>query len=194
MKDEQAELKFATSNSNLTNDPEVNLEELIETHENSFLNFYAVKQVLIKFDPKDEAQLYKALFALRDVRCRLTKKQYSQNRSIYLYSVIYYDLLGIEKASPFNILEKLLHDSKTLSETLKLLNILANERVSRNYLSKCRNILNYLVKIMYNEEEDNYERQNCLSVIQKFSLKPEAQNEIIDLDVINWIVSIFVSV
>ena len=47
---------------------------------------------------------------------------------------------------------------------------------------------------MFKEETDSEIRQNCLGIIQKFTLRTEPQKRLIELDVIKWIVSMFVIV
>jgi hypothetical protein len=74
------------------------------------------------------------------------------------------------------------------------MNVLANENKGRTYLLHKPSLIEDLVNIMYKEDNDSEVRQNVLGIIQKFTLRSEPQNKLIELDVIKWLVYCFVAV
>jgi hypothetical protein len=83
---------------------------------------------------------------------------------------------------------------------LKLLNAMTNENIGRTYLLKKQNLIDEIVYLMMQEvslqiikKGDTDLRQNCLGIIQKFTLRSEPQKKLIELDTIKWIVSILIS-
>jgi hypothetical protein len=74
------------------------------------------------------------------------------------------------------------------------MNVLANENKGRTYLLHKPSLIEELVNIMFKQDTDTEIRQNVLGIIQKFTLRSEPQNKLIDLDVIKWIVYVFVAV
>lgn len=74
------------------------------------------------------------------------------------------------------------------------MNVLANENMGRTYLLYKPSIIQEITNIMFKEDTDSEIRQNCLGIIQKFTLRTEPQKKLIELDVIRWIVSMFVIV
>ena len=53
------------------------------------------------------------------------------------------------------------------------------------------NIIEDIVKLMIAENTDTPLRQNCLGSLQKFSLRNEPQNKLIELNVIHYLIYIF---
>jgi hypothetical protein len=74
------------------------------------------------------------------------------------------------------------------------MNVIANENKGRTYLLYRPSLIEELVNIMYKQDNDTEIRQNCLGIIQKFTLRSEPQTKLIELDVIKWIVFVFVAV
>jgi hypothetical protein len=74
------------------------------------------------------------------------------------------------------------------------MNAISNENRGRAYMIHKPSLIDEIIKIMYKEEEDTEVRQNCLGIIQKFTLRSEPQKRLIDMDVIVWITSIFINV
>jgi hypothetical protein len=66
--------------------------------------------------------------------------------------------------------------------------------MGRTYLLYKPSIIDEITNIMFKEDTDSEVRQNCLGIIQKFTLRSEPQKKLIELDVIRWIVSMFVIV
>ena len=74
---------------------------------------------------------------------------------------------------------------------IAFLNSLANEYQGRTYLLKYKGIVKMLIDILYGEgNEDTYLRQNALGTLQKFSLRKQAQRNMIEGGVIRWIVHV----
>lgn len=72
---------------------------------------------------------------------------------------------------------------------MSFLNALSSEFLGRSYLLQKRDIVKVLVSSLYGESrQDSYLRQNALGTLQKFSLRKEAQNQMIQFEVIKWIV------
>jgi hypothetical protein len=76
------------------------------------------------------------------------------------------------------------------------MNVIANENKGRTYQLYNHGLIDVLVKdIMFSESSGDTEvRQNCLGIIQKFTLRSEPQTKLIKLDVISWIINTFVLV
>lgn len=74
------------------------------------------------------------------------------------------------------------------------MNAVSNENRGRAYMIHKPSMIDEIVKTMYKEVQDSEVRQNCLGMIQKFTLRSEPQKRLIELDVIMWITSIFISV
>ncbi len=75
-------------------------------------------------------------------------------------------------------------------EVMKLLNSIASYK-GRNYLLSKENLIDDIVECMISEKIDSELRQNCLGAIQKFILRAEHQNRLIELNVIHYIVDVF---
>ena len=67
---------------------------------------------------------------------------------------------------------------------------MASEFQGRTYLLQRQNMLAMLVDEMVKEPLDTYFRQNVLGTLQKFSLRKFAQTEMIECNVIQWIVQL----
>ena len=74
---------------------------------------------------------------------------------------------------------------------MKLVNSLANFNCGRNYLLAKNTLIEDIVKCMIAEKSDTELRQNCLGAIQKFTLRNQPQNKLIELNVIHYLVDIF---
>jgi len=73
---------------------------------------------------------------------------------------------------------------------MSFFNAMASEYLGRSYLMMHQDMVKLLVNVLYNEgNEDTYLRQNALGTLQKFSLRRLAQDSMIQLDMIEWIVS-----
>ena len=122
----------------------------------------------------------------------IREKIYSKDNTIRLttlYQIFYYDILNtLSNNSNF---KQLLSNKNVNLEVIKLVNSLANYNIGKNYLLSKSNIIDYIFKCMISENIDTPLRQNCLGALQKFSLRNEAQNKLIELNVIHYLIDIF---
>ena len=61
----------------------------------------------------------------------------------------------------------------------------------RNYLLAKETLIDDIVQCMIREKTDSDLRQKCLGIIQKFTLRSQPQNKLIELNVIHYIVNLF---
>ena len=122
----------------------------------------------------------------------IREKIYSKDNTIRLttlYQIFYYDILNtLSNNSNF---KQLLSNKNVNLEVIKLVNSLANYNIGKNYLLSKSNIIDDIFKCMISENIDTPLRQNCLGALQKFSLRNEAQNKLIELNVIHYLIDIF---
>ena len=122
----------------------------------------------------------------------IREKIYSKDNTIRLttlYQIFYYDILNtLSNNSNF---KRLLSNKNVNLEVIKLVNSLANYNIGKNYLLSKSNIIDDIFKCMISENIDTPLRQNCLGALQKFSLRNEAQNKLIELNVIHYLIDIF---
>ena len=122
----------------------------------------------------------------------IREKIYSKDitiRTITLYQIFYYDILGTLTNSA--IFKQLLSNKNINLELMKLVNSLSNYTIGKNYLLSKNSLINDIFKLMITEKSDTPLRQNCLGALQKFSLRSEAQNKLIELNVIHYLIDIF---
>jgi hypothetical protein len=74
---------------------------------------------------------------------------------------------------------------------MKILNSLASMNKGRNYLLAKETLIDDIVQCMIREKTDSDLRQKCLGTIQKFTLRSQPQNKLIELNVIHYIVNLF---
>ena len=122
----------------------------------------------------------------------IREKIYSKDipiRTITLYQIFFYDILGtLTNNSNF---KQLLSNKNINLEVMKLVNSLSNYTIGKNYLLSKNSIIEDIVKCMISENSDTPLRQNCLGALQKFSLRKEPQNKLIELNVIHYLIDIF---
>ena len=126
----------------------------------------------------------------QEIRFRIDKKENPNLRQITLFEIFYYDLFGT-LSNNSNIFKQLLSNKNLNVEVMKLVNSLANFNKGKNYLLSKNTLIEDIVKCMIAEKNDTELRQNCLGVLQKFSLRIESQNKLIELNVIHYLVDIF---
>ena len=122
----------------------------------------------------------------------ILEKIYSKDKTIRLitlYQIFYYDILGT--LSNKSYFKRLLSIKSVNIEVMKLVNGLANYNIGKNYLLSKNNIIDDIFKCMISENIDTPLRQNCLGTLQKFSLRNDAQNKLIELNVIHYLIDIF---
>ena len=132
----------------------------------------------------------KLWFIFREIRLRIFRRNDIKLRQLTLFEAFYYDIFGtLSKSS--NLLHQLLSNIILNLEVMKLLNSIASLNKGRNYLLSKENLIDDIVQCMINEKTDSELRQNCLGAIQKFTLRAEPQNRLIELNVIHYIVDVF---
>jgi hypothetical protein len=142
------------------------------------------------FDTKEHYD--KVNFLLREMRLRISRRKHQKLKQMSLVAVVLYDILGL-RSKHVKIFSNLLENKNTVLETLKLMNTITNENRGRTYMLSKPSIIDEVVKIMFKEDEDTEVRQNCLGIIQKFTLRSEPQKKLIELDVIAWITNVFIT-
>ena len=124
---------------------------------------------------------------LQALRWRLTRvSSYIRKENTLTY--IRFNILCTNKPHD-QLLDQLLGSTRRVIEyTVRFLNVVASEKEGRNYLLSKENIVELLTKILIGEKDDTILRQNALGVLQKLSLRREAQTQMIELGIIDWIV------
>ena len=126
----------------------------------------------------------------KEISFRLYNKKNKELREFTLYEIFYYDLFGcLSKDS--TLFKQLLSNKNLNLEVMKLVNGLANYIRGKNYLLSKNTLIEDIVKCMIAEKSDTELRQNCLGAIQKFTLRKNPQNKLIELNVIHYLVDIF---
>lgn len=151
------------------------------------LNFQAISYDLGSL--VDENRLCALLQALRWRLTRTVRSVRKENLSNF----ITFDILGT-KSSQKAILDFLLGGTRKVKEySIRLLNVLSSEAMARDYLLQKENLISLLLGILYSEKQDSTLRQNSLGVLQKLSLKKNAQVSMIRLDVLDWLLKVLKS-
>ena len=132
----------------------------------------------------------KLLYIFREIRLRIFRRNNLNLRHLTLYEIFYYDLFGLTSKTSC-LFRELISNQILNLEIMKLINCLASYNKGKNYLLMRNNIIDDIVQCMINEKSDTNLRQNCLGTIQKFTLRTEPQNRLIELNVIHYIVDIF---
>lgn len=175
-------------------------------NEEYLLNFIKIKEDLIflvssfqlsSFTENEQLKLaIKLNFVMREIRIRLSRKKNFQLKQYSLYAIIYYDLFNIRTNSKFpskSIYDFLIFEPTMMIESLKLLNTISNESKGRSYLLEKEGFIKDIVSIMKKELVESEIRQNCIGIIQKLTLKYAPQLELIELNIIYWIVMILLN-
>ena len=158
----------------------------INSFQNTVYNNIKNKNISIEDD-------LKYAFVIRELRLRSFRRNDQRLKKITLYSIFFYDLYF-----KFNLLREIISNSQNYPnlslEMMKLLNQIASLIKGRNYLLMRENsnqMIEDIVNCMMNEKEDTDLRQNCLGTIQKFTLRIEPQNKLIELGIIKWLIDTF---
>jgi hypothetical protein len=101
-----------------------------------------------------------------------------------------YDLFGTLSKSSY-LFHELINNQILNLEVMKILNALASLNKGRNYLLAKETLIDDIVQCMIRENTDSDLRQKCLGTIQKFTLRSQPQNKLIELNVIHYIVNLF---
>ncbi len=165
---------------------ERNKYTIINNYDNILIDMEKIKQALNQEIYIEDKKL---LHILQEIRYRIYNKENPELRQLTLFQIFYYDLLGTLSDSDF--FKRILSNKVLNLEIMKLVNGLANFNKGKNYLLSKSNIIEDIVKCMIAEKKDTELRQNCLGAIQKFTLRIEPQNKLIELNVIHYLVDIF---
>ena len=145
-------------------------------------------------DQKTDKDDIKYAYALREIRLRIFRRGDQKIKSLSLYQIFYYDLI-FKNSFAINVLKNPTANPMIALQLSKLLNQIASLTKGRNYLLMNKNsnsLIECLVNCMKNEKNDSELRQNCLGTIQKFTLRSEPQNKLISMNIIKWIIDVFV--
>ena len=205
-----------TSNTNINNNVSISMNSINNIHKNSspdtttkkISNLSVSKELkknkINKIEMKDSIINMKKLNLILNSKHpiynekishlfkEIREKIYSKDitiRTITLYQIFYYDIFGTLTNSA--IFKQLLSNKNINLELMKLVNSLSNYTIGKNYLLSKNSLINDIFKLMIAEKSDNPLRQNCLGALQKFSLRSEAQNKLIELNVIHYLIDIF---
>ena len=194
-------------NGNERNYKKENIEQIINQNDRNTINesIQQGKSIQIDYEPSNLIDMKKFIMALnhkikvddnklwfifREIRLRIFRRNDVKLRQLTLFGAFYYDIFGtLSKSS--NLLHQLLSNIILNLEVMKLLNSIASLNKGRNYLLSKENLIDDIVQCMINEKTDSELRQNCLGAIQKFTLRAEPQNRLIELNVIHYIVDVF---
>ena len=152
---------------------------------NSIIN---IKKLNLILNSKHPIYNEKISHLFKEIREKIYSKD-NTIRTITLYQIFYYDILGTLTNNA--IFKQLLSNKNINLELMKLVNSLSNYTIGKNYLLSKNSIINDIFKLMITENSDTPLRQNCLGALQKFSLRSEAQNKLIELNVIHYLIDIF---
>ena len=180
-------LKKKSNNSLSSKEPKFPKKLKIEKSEmkNSIIN---MKKLNLILNSKHPIYNEKISHLFKEIREKIYSKD-TTIRTITLYQIFYYDILGTLTNNA--IFKQLLSNKNINLELMKLVNSLANYTIGKNYLLSKNSLINDIFKLMIAEKSDTPLRQNCLGALQKFSLRSEAQNKLIELNVIHYLIDIF---
>ena len=152
---------------------------------NSILN---MKKLNLILNSKHPVYNEKISHLFKEIREKIYSKD-SAIRLITLYQIFYYDILGTLTNN--SIFKQLLSNKNINLELMKLVNSLSNYTIGKNYLLSKNSLISDIFKYMITENTDTPLRQNCLGTLQKFSLRTEAQNKLIELNIIHYLIDLF---
>ena len=171
------------------------INNVIKENKNKKINNYSNNLIDMKrFNQALNHQIYiedeKLAHIFKEIRLRIYNQKNRELREITLYEIFYYDIFGTQSKSS-TVFKHLLSNKNLILEVIKLVNSLANFNCGRNYLLSKNTLIEDIVKCMIAEKTDTEIRQNCLGAIQKFTLRNQPQNKLIELNVIHYLVDIF---
>ena len=180
-------IKKKSNNSISIKEPKIQKKNKLNKTEmkNSIIN---MKKLNLILNSKHPIYNEKISHLFKEIREKIYSKD-NTIRLITLYQIFYYDILGTLTNSA--IFKQLLSNRNINLELMKLVNSLANYTIGKNYLLSKNSIINDIFKLMITENTDTPLRQNCLGALQKFSLRNESQNKLIELNVIHYLIDIF---
>ena len=162
--------------------------------DNSILNNYNnylidMRKVIQALNKEIIIEDNKLCHIFQEIRFRIYNKDNQYLQKLTLFEIFYYDLLGTLSNSSTTF-KQLLSNKALNLEVIKLVNSLANFNIGKNYLLSKNNLIEDIVKCMIAEKKETEFRQNCIGAIQKFTLRKEPQDKLIELNVIHYLVDI----
>ena len=154
-------------------------------------NLIDMKRFISALNRKIQVDDNKLVYIFREIRLRIFRRNNRQLSELTLYELFMYDLFGTLSKSSY-LFHELINNQILNLEVMKILNALANMNKGRNYLLAKETLIDDIVQCMIREKTDSDLRQKCLGTIQKFTLRSQPQNKLIELNVIHYIVNLFV--
>jgi len=153
-------------------------------------NLIDMKKFISALNRKIQVDDNKLIYIFREIRLRIFRRNNHQLSVLTLYELFMYDLFGtLSKSS--HLFHELINNQILNLEVMKILNALASMNKGRNYLLAKETLIDDIVQCMIREKTDSDLRQKCLGTIQKFTLRSQPQNKLIELNVIHYIVNLF---
>ena len=186
---------MANINNNISIHNNPNRSFRVDYDQTHLIDMIALSNTLSTIgETKNESEDIKLSYIIREIRLRIFRRNEQKMKSLTLYQIFYYDLI-FKNSFAQNIFSSSQTFPLVTLQIAKLLNHLASLTKGRNYLlmnKNSNNLLESIVNCMKNEKSDTELRQNCLGTIQKFTLRSEPQNKLIAMNVIKWLVDIFI--
>jgi hypothetical protein len=157
---------------------------------NIHLDYLTIKRDLFSHQPDCDKK--KALL-LQALKQKLIKQPLPRNRKTILQELITHDLFNLH-TSPNLITHVITAESLPLSHEhlAKLLNVMASDAMGRTYLlTQPLQFIPVLLKAVREESMDTAYRQHLLGVLQKTSLKRQAQSLMIQNDWVQYLFDLF---
>ena len=153
-------------------------------------NLIDMKRFISALNRKIQVDDNKLIYIFREIRLRIFRRNNRQLSELTLYELFMYDLFGTLSKSSY-LFHELINNQILNLEVMKILNALASLNKGRNYLLAKETLIDDIVQCMIREKTDSDLRQKCLGTIQKFTLRSQPQNKLIELNVIHYIVNLF---
>ena len=153
-------------------------------------NLIDMKRFISALNRKIKVDDNKFIYIFREIRLRIFRRNNRQLSELTLYELFMYDLFGTLSKSSY-LFHELINNQILNLEVMKILNALASLNKGRNYLLAKETLIDDIVQCMIREKTDSDLRQKCLGTIQKFTLRSQPQNKLIELNVIHYIVNLF---
>ena len=153
-------------------------------------NLIDMKRFISALNRKIQVDDNKLIYIFREIRLRIFRRNNRQLSELTLYELFMYDLFGTLSKSSY-LFHELINNQILNLEVMKILNALASMNKGRNYLLAKETLIDDIVQCMIREKTDSDLRQKCLGTIQKFTLRSQPQNKLIELNVIHYIVNLF---
>lgn len=186
---------MANINNNISIHNNPNRSFRVDYDQTHLIDMIALSNTLSTIgETKNESEDIKLSYIIREIRLRIFRRNEQKMKSLTLYQIFYYDLI-FKNSFAQNIFSSSQTFPLVTLQIAKLLNHLASLTKGRNYLlmnKNSNNLLESIVNCLKNEKSDTELRQNCLGTIQKFTLRSEPQNKLIAMNVIKWLVDIFI--